>query len=333
MDVKQMQSAHEAPAVTQSQAAAVQPGGFQTNSRWVTVILVLIALAALMALSVVYYMHVQQGHLNRDACDIGQIARNVFTGHGYTTNLIRPFNAGFSQSGQGAFPEINRAAAISLYRRRGCSDLVAYPGRRWVQLRWCFSWQCWQRHSGWAFALQLPGRTARGRPCGVKQAYVGCRHIGRGMDDAGLLFTLLLCVVALHHKASLQKSKFSGIGYSVAAGVFAALLYCTHYAMFLLVIPLAVYFAITGKARTASLVAFLIVALGLMAPLVVRNYSLTSSPIMGAGAWDVMADTTAYPGDVFYRSVRSEQCSMRSLLMFPLETFSIILGEGLTEIC
>jgi len=321
MEVKQMESAHEATAVTHPKAAVVQPGGLQNNSRWVTVILVLIALAALMALSVIYYMQVQQGHLNSNACDVGQIARNVFTGRGFTTNLIRPFNTGFSQSGQGAFAEINRAplfpcTVAGMFRLRSVSG-QAVGSTSVVFFLAMLVAAFWLGSLLFNYQAGLLGAAV----VGLSKPMLDVAISGEEWTTLGFFFTLLLCVVALHHKASSRKSKYAGIGYSAAAGALTALLYWTHYAMFLLVIPLAVYFAITGKARIVGLVAFLIVALGLMAPLVARNYSLTSSPILGAGAWDVMADTTAYPGDVFYRSVRSEQCSTGSLLMFPLEHF------------
>lgn len=320
MDSPRVQSGAESPVDMQTPVIA-QPGGVQRAPRWIPVVLVLIALLAIVTGSVLYYARVHTGYLNRDACDAAQIARNVFTSHSYTTNLIRPFNLVFSQSWQVAFPELNRAplfpcAVAGVFHVRGVSG-QAVTSTSLLFFIAMLGATFWLGALLFDYRAGLLGTAVMG----ISKPMLEAATSGEEWAALGLWFTLLLCVVALHHRASIKHSKVACILLSIVAGVFVGLLYWTHYAMFFLIVPVAVYFAITGKARIASLIAFLVVALGLMAPLIVGNYSLTGSPIMGAAAWDVMADTLDYPGDAFYRSVHWDLANMRSLAMFPVEHF------------
>jgi len=325
MSLEQVQSGVETPAVTQSGVGtpiAAQPGDPRANQRWVTAILVLVALSALVVFSLVYYTRAHKGYLNKSACDIGQIARNVYTSREYATNIIRPFNLGFPQSGQRTFPEINRAplfpsTVVAAYRFRGISGQAITS----ASLLFFLALLGATFYLG-TLLFDYRGGLLGAAIVGLSKPMLEAAVSGEEWTALALWFTLLLCVVALHHRASSRQRKAACVVYAIVAGVLTGLLYCTHYAMFVLIIPLAVYFGVTGKARLASTVAFLIVACGLMSPLVVRNYSLTASPLLGASAWDVMADTTDYPGDLFYRSIRWQQGEIRSLLMFPVEHFS-----------
>lgn len=268
-----------------------------------------------------FYKKSYIGLVRREAMDAAQIARNLSEGRGFATNFVRPFNVALAQLDEPVFPELNSAplyplAVSGLLRLRAPSDQVVvwtclvllYIGAIATYLlgRLLFDWRA-----------ALLGTAVFAGSAGV----LGVAVSGVAWTLATALCALLLCAVAAHFRAAVGRSTAAGAVYAALAGVAFGALYMTHYALAFLAVPLTVYFAITGGVRRLHTVLFVAAALVCCAPGLLYNHTHTGSPVLGITAWDIMADTTAFPGDTFYRSTDAQNRSIARALLFPVEQF------------
>ena len=96
----------------------------------------------------------------------------------------------------------------------------------------------------------------------------------------------------------------------------------TNHILVFLIIPIAIYFAFTGSAGKLHLIVFLVISVLAIAPWAYRNTVLTGAPVLGVNAWDIFANTKAFPGDTFYRTADSANRGFARVLFFPIERFS-----------
>jgi len=266
----------------QAHTSTVNVGMTDRWSSWRRRLIAIGVLAAIWAFAGVFYKQTYVGVIDRDTYDIAQIARNIYDGRGFTTNFIRPFNAGLSETNY-ANVELNHAPlypyAVSVFFAKGASDQTAlWPGIIFFCLTvvavyflgsLLFDWRCG------LLAAVLFGVSAPLLKIGVS---------GSLWTMAALFFTMLLYVVALHHRVSSDQPSTKGLVWAGISGILFALIYYTHNVTIFLIIPLAVYFAVTGSARKAHVITFLLVSIVLISPWVYRNYELTKSPLIGLSA-------------------------------------------------
>ncbi len=279
-------------------------------------------LALLMAFAGIYHRQNFAGLTDRESADIGQIARNIHAGRGFTTRFLRPFNVALINPQAGRMPEANRAplypyAVSSVFRaKRAWSDQAV----AWVSLGFfCLM----------TVATYFLGYTLFGRRAGLlAAAFVGTSApalqaaiSGQEWTMAAFWMVLLLIVVARHHAASLEAGLRQMV-WPVAAGLLCAALYMTNHLLLFTVIPVALYYGFTGPSRRTHLLLFVVVALLAVAPWAYRNAQLTHGSILGAAAWDLMRNTLAFPGDTFARSMAGADRGVAALLWFPLERFA-----------
>ncbi|MCL5103635.1 MAG: glycosyltransferase family 39 protein [Armatimonadetes bacterium] len=272
---------------------------------------------------------------DRNAADIAQVARNIATGEGYTTHLIRPFNAGLQAMSDSmiSLPEVNHApaypyAVATAFRLRSPSDQVIV----WVSLIFVILT---------IFATGVLGRLLFDWDTGLLaaatvglSAYVlNVAASGAEWTMTAFLFALLLCAVTLHNNAVRQRRAFAGHAWVVACALLFGALYWTSFVMALLIVPLAVYFGVTGRAKRLHLAAFVILGLLLTGPLVYKNHKMTGSPILGVNAWEIMANTQAYPGDSFYRSANTQDNTFAKTILFPIERFPAFAQKLVRRSC
>lgn len=268
-----------------------------------------------------FYKKSYIGLVRPEAMDAAQVARNLSEGSGFVTNFVRPFNVAFARPDEPVFPELNSAplyplAVSGFLRLKSPSDQVVVwtclvllyvgAGATYLLGRLLFDWRA-----------GLLGMAVFAGSAGV----LGIATSGIAWTLAAALFALLLCVVAAHFRATGGQLRAAGAIYAALAGVVFGALYMTHYALAFLALPLAVYFAITGGARRLHAVLFVVAALVCCAPGLLYNHAHTGSPVLGIHTWDIMADTTAFPGDTFYRSTDPQNRSIARALLFPVERF------------
>lgn len=298
-------------------------------ARAAVLLLVLACFAAL------YHRQSYAGTLSRNAADIAQVAKNISEGRGFTTRVVRPFNAPLKRPDSLAFPELNHAPmypyALSLaFRLGGATDQVA--GRTSVIFLLMAT-----------AATALLGTILFDRRTGLLAAAVvgtsapvlAAGASGEEWAMASVWLALLLCMVAIHHGAAARERHEAVLFWTAAAAVAAAFLYATHHVLAAAAIPVLVYLAATGSKRLAQAVVFMGVLCLLAAPVVVRNQAHTGSAILGISAWDLMSNTKAFPGDTFHRSTGPANRPLSAPLLFPATHFAAFahkLGTGSVDL-
>lgn len=316
---------------TNVESMQAEVGGHVTRKRpWSQILWtagVLLALALFMG---VFYKQTFIGLTDRHAMDVAQVARNVAAGNGFTTHLIRPFNVALINSEDVQNRELNAAPAFpyavaAVFKLRSASD----QGVVWVSILFCLLTVASTYFLGkllFNWRVGLLAAAALGTSAPVLKAATS----GTEWTMAGFFFALMLLAIVLHHRSTQERSRFGGHAYAAACAVLLALLYMTNHILVLLVIPLAVYFAVTGDRRKLHLIVFAVVALVAVTPWAYRNVTCAGGSVLGANAWDIMAHTTAFPGDVLYRSTDAANLSVVRTLLFPIEHFPALAAKLMT---
>jgi len=278
----------------------------------------------------VFYKQTFVGLTDRHAMDVAQVARNIASGNGFTTHVIRPFNVALVNSEGVQNRELNTAPAFpyavaTVFKLRSASDQCV----AWVSVLFCLLTIASTYFLGrllFNWRVGLFAAAALGTSAPVLEA----ARSGTEWTMAAFFFASMLLAIALHHRSTLGQSRLAGPACAAACGVLLALLYMTNHILLFLVIPLAVYFAVTGERRKLHLIVFAVVALLAVAPWAYRNVTCAQGSVLGANAWDIMSHTTAFPGDVIYRSTDAANLSILRVLFFPIERFSAFAAKLMT---
>ena len=324
----------------QAEAAVNRPSAAMKASRalrhpaalwgliWTVVALVLVGYA---------YKRLYAGDLvDADAMDYAQIARNIATGHGYATSILRPLAVtGIVTVQNGTTPDISRAPlypfvlmlAFVLHGGHGGGNVVVL-----VSLLFFLA-------SAFAVYRLAESLLPSGQPWAALLS-VGLYLLGGsalGYAVSGLpvsLATLLvsLLFLALHRAHETGGKPAAGVQ-TLAVGLLLGLCYLVQYSLLILVIPTLVYvYASRAPARAvrgAMLCAagFLLVTL----PWLIRNAVVShGNPFFSLLMYGVMADTSEYPGaSTIYRSVLPEATPF-SFFFAHLPEMAAKAGRGLT---
>jgi hypothetical protein len=304
---------------------AVALGGRKFD--WQRLLKAVCVVVAILAYVALFYKRSYIGIVSRDSIDIAQIAANISEGHGFTTRFVRPFNALYFKDVSGYYPELNHGPLFPyivavLFKLRTVSEQVIV----WASLlfflltsvatyvlgRLLFDWRVGLLATG-IFSLSL----------GALNAAIS----GEEWTMCAFLFTLLLCAMASHHTSVDTRGGRHGITCAALSAVLLAALYMTHHMLVILVLPTAVYFGVTGVRRRLYLLVFLGVCAAAVTPWAVRNGLATGIPVLGASGWDMIANTSAYPGDTLYRTVELANHSMMRIILFPTEQFAAFVDK------
>ncbi|MDH7602675.1 MAG: glycosyltransferase family 39 protein, partial [Armatimonadota bacterium] len=294
----------------------------QPRILWKQVAIVVGVFVILAGVSAAYYKNTFDSLWERESLDVAQIARCIAEGEGFTTLFLRPFNAALLADHETPNLELNHAplypyAVAAAFKLRSPSDQVV----AWVSLAFLLATLVATYFLGKIVFDWRTGLLAAAA-LGISAPILRIATLGQAWTMAAFWFTGLLIFTALHHKCALVERALAGALYAAGAAFCCVLLYMTHNLFILWAIPTAVYFGVTGSWRKVHLPIFLTVLVVLAAPWAYRNYLTTGIPILGANAWDLMAHSDAYPGDVLYRSTNEDLRSASTLLLFPIENFS-----------
>lgn len=298
---------------------------------WARVGLIALAVVVLASIIGLYYKKNYTDLTEKSAMDQAQVAKCIRTGEGFTTRFIRPFNVGVQTGDLVTVPELNNGPLYPYYLsvlfkfKEPCDQIVRWASIGFLSLTLIAAFVLGRL----LFDLKI-GLAAAGT-LGLSATILRVGTSGTELTLAAFLLTLVLIVVALHHRASSVQSAVAPLIYSALTAALTAALYMTNYVFAFSVVPLAIYFGVTGRHRKPSLAAFLILAVALMAPCAYRNAVQTGFPVLGVRAWDVMADTLKYPGDVLYRSTDPAYRSPAKALLFPFEEFGSFSRKVVTR--
>lgn len=269
-----------------------------------------------------YYRQTFEGLSDRRAMDFSQVARNIYLGRGFTTNVIRPFNVALVNDPNRQDIEMNSgplfpfAVAAAFKIEGGASDQAT----SWISILFLLAA---------VVATHLLGRTLFGWRRGLLAALLfglsapilEAGTSGTEWTMATTWFTLLLLALAGYHRSTSDGGSVRGICYVAASAVLLTLLYVTNHILLCLLVPLVVYFAVTHGRRRLQLAVFVVATLVLITPWACRNAALTNGSILAANAWDIMSHSTAFPGDQIYRSTNPANLSVYRAILFPVEHF------------
>ena len=261
------------------------------------------------------------GIWSREAIDQAQIADQIASGAGYTTRFIRPFNAALIPQELDYHTEINHApiyphVLAAAFRLRSVSDQVVV----WTSLAFLFAALAGAYLLG-AILFDWRAGLLAASALGVNASVLRIGMGGEQWTMAALWFTALVIVLALHHRSQPDERVWASAARAAAAAVCTVLLYMTHHILVFAALPVAVYFGLTGPRRKLSLAVYIAAVFLMAAPWSYRNYQYTGFPILGVNAWDLMANTSAYPDDTLYRSTDPEFRRVSRPVLFPIEYF------------
>jgi len=265
---------------------------------------------ACLLLAVFAWKRLFSGELvNADAMDYAQIARNLATGHGFSTSIFRPLAlSGFVSPANGVVPDLSHAPLYSYVLALGFLGHGGHGGAAAVVLTSLFF-----------FLLSVAGVYVLARtllpllgpwPALLAMGLYVLSGAALGFAASGLpvtLATLLLTalIVALH-RAHESASRPAAPAAELLVGALLGLCFLAQYSLLLLVVPTLLYvFASRAPVRAwrgvgLCVLGFVLVTAGWLAHMA----SLTGNPFFNLRAYDVMADTPDYPGPTtVYRSV------------------------------
>jgi len=264
------------------------------------------------------------------AMDVAQVAKNMAYGSGFTTRLVRPLNVAvvddmeYENAELGIGPLYPRFAA-ALFALRGSYDQVAKQAS-------IFSLVLAIGATYFLGTLLFDKRIAvlAASLLGLSVPVLRAGTSGMEWSMAALVFTGMLCFVAAHHRAVEARRPIASIVCAALTGVAFATLYSISATVAIVLVPLVVYFARVKTRRRLNLVAFILFAAVLSAPYAWHNQVCTGFPILGMNAWNVAADTSAYPADILYRTADQSVASHSFPITFCLRHFPAFSEKLLT---
>jgi hypothetical protein len=245
-----------------------------------------------------------QGLYLMDALDSAQVAREISDGHGFTTRFVRPVSLQFQDRLTlqpdlyqepiyplalalffGVLPQTDRTVAIAGIAFHLLTLLMIFLlARRLFDQR--------------VAALAVLAYAAN-------SVVLGFVISGLHVTLSVLLLTAVLYVSLPAARSEQQgAARTAGVGASAAAGALFGLAYLTDYSLLPLLLPLAVFIALTRSPRWRHvgvlLGAFALVGL----PWFVRNWVVAGKPFLTVKTYWLAAFTDTYPGLSIFRDAR-----------------------------
>jgi len=273
------------------------------------------------------------GLTNADALDYAQLGRNLASGRGFVTYILRPLALGNTTNPLRA-PDVTHGPLYPLalaiaFGAGGAKDAVV----AWV--------------SGLFYLLTVPvvyrlGMRAFNRTVGfVAAAVFACNAVVLGYAVSGLPITLTLflttsLLLAIYNLAARHVALQMGQtppfpkGRLVLTGVLAGALYLTD-PQFFWVLPVIVgaVLWLNRVQRLQALVWFGVPLLLVAGPWMLRNALLTGNPVFGLRGMEVWMNTRSYPGFDAYRMLPGDLIPGAHLLREILKKMVLTVAQVL----
>jgi len=299
---------------------------------WMKIVSFVGVFVILMGFAARYYKNSFIGLTTRNSMDIAQIARNIVEHRGYTTRFVRPLNVAILPPFVDEVPEVNHSplypyAVSKMFRPGSYSEqAVVRTSMAFIVLTMIATFLLGMTLFDWRVGLLAASLF------GLSSRILNVGMLGEEWSMSAFFFTLLLTTIGLHHRHCLIENRGKGSIYAAISAVLFSMLYMTHQSLFVLIVPLIIYFAVTGSNKRQHALIFALVAVLLVSPWVYRNLKLTGSPIFGMNTWDIMSNNNTYPGDVLYRSTDTNIVNPWRALLYPVEHFRTFSNSFFTRL-
>ncbi len=297
-------------------SAMPMPYSWQARARQVGIYL-LMALA-LVFLYLVYMAGNFKGLTDPNALDYAQIARNLATGQGFTTNFVKPLS-------------LTRSLRVTRH-----PDLTYPPLHPWIISLFMRMVGPTQRAAalacGTAFLLTVPlifilatwffdYRTAwlASGLFVVGVSTIGYSTSGLEVNLLSLLVTGLIMV--LYQYGQSQQHRVPLVAGSAAL---VGLVYLTKYVWTVAIIPVLiyVYFSTPRRQRSRMVLIFIIVFFIVIAPWCYRMYVVSGNPFFTWRWYETTMDTRTHPGNTLYRSFPEHLTTLPTyIILHPMEVY------------
>lgn len=288
-----------------------------SEARFRTLVLAIAVLVGPPLLLLFYYKMMFPGLNNVDALDFAQLGRNMSSGRGFVTYVIRPLAATHGGNALGQ-PDVVHSPlypfilALS-FSALGAKDTIAAAV------------------SGIFYLLTIPvvyrlGVRAFSRAVGLVTALIIAfnalllEYAASGLHITLYIFLMTSLMLVMYHiaayardvRASQEKPESGGVADEsiplprnsfIAAGVLTGLLYLTD-PIFFWIIPfvLGTVFVLNQTRRVRALLLFCVPLAILILPWMARNAALTGNPFFGLRGLELWMNTkNHYPGYIGYR--------------------------------
>jgi 4-amino-4-deoxy-L-arabinose transferase-like glycosyltransferase len=281
-------------------------------------------MGALLLLSVCFYHYsrnVRVGMPSTDAMDMVQVGRRVARGNGLSTNIVRPLVLRYVRPNpDGSVPDTAHAPLYPILagmtmKMRG-QDGPGEGDRMAALLSLIFFVTS-------LFACYLLAR----RLFGTSGAFLSCLLYALGANALSIaiepgpvtlattLFTLLLAAlvgldpVTAGASGDIRSGGGGRLGRAVLAGALFGVLFLTIYSALILLIPILVYVYRVTRRSYGAVAAFLVAALLIASPLLLRNMRVTEAhnPFFNARLLELIMQTETFPGYALYRTLGTPQ--------------------------
>ena len=279
----------------------------------------------------IYFRSMFGGLVHPEALDMAQIGRNLSSGKGFVTYVIRPLSLVHGTNALGQ-PEVNHGPLFPLilamaFALRGASDAVSAMVSMvfylfTIPVLYTFGVRLFGRGVSllttlvFVFNALLLEYSTSGLPITLYVFLFTC------------LFYVLFLYSAYERTEPTERKPKLRVRYLVLLGILTGLLYLTDpiFAWVMPVIIVSVYL-IANEKRLSALTIFGIPLLILITPWMARNAMLTGNPVFGLRGWEVWMDTRKYyPGDTAYRHFATDL--IPNVGLFKSVVQKILLGAG-----
>ncbi|HEY3414266.1 MAG TPA: glycosyltransferase family 39 protein [Armatimonadota bacterium] len=287
----------------------------RANANAKRVVMTLI-LALVLPVLIVWAVYVRQFAqiTDMDAMDMAQVARNVQSGNGFVTSVIRPLattRATGVTTAAGGLKTVRMQDMVhpplfiyaeALVLATGASDnkvflVSALFFLLTIPVLYALSKEMFNAKVGQLTVFAY-----------VTSLFMTNMILTTGSATMAAFMFTLLCLMILRFAQAAQPdggvpSTRSVVVKAALCGVVFALCYLTDYMLLLALLPVAVCVYVAGKREgKAGLVVFLLAFLVVAGPWMIRNTSVTGSPFFGLRALEIGMGTKAHPAFSLYRS-------------------------------
>lgn len=280
-------------------------------------IYLLVALA-LVFVYLVYMAGNFKGLADPNALDYAQIARNLATGQGFTTNFIKPLsltrNLRVTQHPDLTYPPLHpwitslfmrmlgptqRAAALAC----GVAFLLTVP-LVFILTVWFFDYRAAWLATG-LFVVGVPT--------------IGYSISGLEVSLLSLLVTGLIMVLYRY-----AQSRQYRLPLAAGAAAILGLIYLTKYVWAVTIIPVLIYiyYSTPRRQRGRMLLIFIVVFFVVIAPWCYRMYAVSGNPFFTWRWYETTMATRTNPGNTLYRSFPEHLMTLPTYaIVYPMEIY------------
>jgi len=278
--------------------------------KWVVAIAMLIVPPLLLF---IYYKLMFRGLMNPDAMDFAQLGRNLSSGHGFSTLILRPLALPPGSHGLNALaqPDVTHgplypfllALAFGMNSQHGANDATVAIV------------------SGVFYLLTIPvmyilGVRVFSNAVGLLSVVIltfntlFLEYAASGLPITLYIF-LMTCLMLVVYNIAVRSRTAGGklpVSQYVLAGVFTGLLYLTD-PIFIWIVPFVIgtIYTLTPSRKPQAIAAILLPMCILMLPWMARNAMLTTNPVFGLKGMEIWMNTNGYYPDLTaYRQFPSE---------------------------